>query len=132
MSLSPSEIIENSCEEIIPAKSFPFKSNRISHSIKFFNYLIFFPFYVEYKKCKRLYTFNLETLEWSSVELKNSPEILENTNNYTVSPFLENNFILFGCYKTFATARPNNLFSQAQATLNSVVGFIQTRLSGSI
>jgi len=131
MSLHPSEIIENPCEEIIPANPFPFKSNRISRSIKFLHYLIFFPFHVEYKKCKHLYTFNLQTLEWSSVELKNSPEILEITNNYTVSIYLENQFVLFGCYKTFAAARTDNLFSQSQqATLKTILGFIEAKFSG--
>ena len=130
MNYLPATITQLPCEEVTPTEPFPFKSARISRGIKFQHYLIFFPFYAEYKKCQHLYTFNLETLQWSSVELRHSPEILENTNNYAIVPYLENEFVLFGCYKTFAAARTNNLFSQLQtAVVNKTLGFINAQIT---
>ncbi len=125
----PATITQLPCEEVKPIEPFPFKSNRISRGIKYKHFLILFPFYADYKKCQHLYTFNLETLEWSIVELKSSPEILENTSNYTILPYEENSFFFYGCYKTFTAARTNNLFSQTQTVvLNKVAGLIKVQL----
>jgi len=117
------------CKEITPYLPFPFKTNRISRGTRFQNHLILFPFYVEYKKSQQLYTFNLKTFEWSSLKLKNSPEILTITDNYSIILYEENKFVLLGSYKIFTAAQTGNLFSPPQlAGLKTVLGFIHAKV----
>ncbi len=118
-------LIEAPCKELKPIEPFPFKSNRISRGVRFQHYLILFPFYPEYKKLRHLYTFNLLTRKWGSVQLRNSPEVLENTDNYKVISNENDAFILFGCYKAFQGNTTGNLFFQSQTmTLKSNLGRI--------
>ncbi len=120
------------CKEITPYLPYPFKSNRISHGTRFQNHLILFPFYVEYKKCQHLYSFNLKTFEWSSLKLENSPEILSTTDNYSIKPYEENQFVLFGSYKTFTAAQTGNLFDLPQLTgTKTVLGFLNAKIVNS-
>jgi len=125
-----SSILEAPCKELKPVEPFPFKSNRISRSIRYKHYLILFPFYPEYKKCQQLYIFNLLTHKWGSVQLIDSPEILENTDNYKIlSDYYDGGFVLVGCYKTFQAGQTGNLFSQSQAaTLKKALGCILVRI----
>ena len=118
-------ILEAPCQELKPVEPFPFKSNRISHGIRFQHYLILFPFYPEYKKCQHLYTFNLLTHKWGSAQLRNSPEILENTDNFKILPDNQGGFILFGCFKKIHARASGNLFDQSvTVTLKKVLGYI--------
>ncbi len=129
MSNELDSILKSPCREVKPLEPFPFKSNRISRGVRFQHYLIFFPFYPEYKKSQHLYTFNLYTRKWGSVQLINSPEILENTDNYKVASNERNGFILFGCYKAFQANTTRNLFFQSQTlTLKKTLGQISARI----
>jgi len=122
-------ILEAPCRELKPADPFPFKSNRISRGVRFQHFLILFPFYPEYKKLQHLYSFNLYTRKWGSVELRNSPEILENTDNYRVVSDDENGFLLVGCYKAFQANTTGNLFFQSQAmTFKKTLGYIKAKI----
>ncbi len=122
-------MLEAPCRELKPPEPFPFKSNRISRGVRFQHFLILFPFYPEYKKLQHLYSFNLYTRKWGSVELRNSPEILENTDNYKVVSDDENRFILVGCYKAFQTNTTGNLFFQSQAmSLKKTLGYIKAKI----
>ena len=122
-------ILKSPCKELKPAEPFPFKSNRISRGVMFQHFLFFFPFYPEYKKCQHLYTFNLYTRKWGSVQLINSPEILENTDNYKVVSDKKDGFVLFGCYKAFQANTTGNLFFQSQTmTLKKTLGRISAKI----
>jgi len=118
-----------SCKELTPSTPYPFKTNRISRGTRIENYLILFPFYTEYKKSPHLPIFDLKTLQWFSITLQNSPEILAITDNYTIVPYTTNKFVLFGGEKIYSAAQPGNLFSLPQLTgVKTVLGFVRAKV----